>query len=237
MWYRGFEDYNGHATFGNTSMATPTGKRKEPEEDSPPKKTGKKLKQVRCVTCHKDVGEDAILCQWCSKWEHRVCADLSTSEYDVLSNSSNKIMFFCSVCCPKVPLALKMEDRNPNLSFHFENIRKAIADLSTKIDNLNSSEKELQKNIRETTSALSTMRQPLNEMSASSSSVAVNIVKEMEDKERRKYNLIFYNVPEPLNSTSSWKADSKYIVDLCKATFDVDIQVAKSFRLGKKGDT
>ena len=48
-------------------MATPVGKRKEPPEDSPPKKSGKMTKEVRCITCNKDVSEEAILCQWCDK--------------------------------------------------------------------------------------------------------------------------------------------------------------------------
>ena len=81
----------------------------------------------------------AILCQWCSMWEHRICAGVSVNEYDVLSNSCNKIMFFCSVCCPKVSLALKLEEKL--LTLECENIRKAISDLSAKIENLCSSEK------------------------------------------------------------------------------------------------
>ena len=71
------------------------------------------------------------------------------------------------------------------------------------------------------------MCQPLNEVSASFSLVAVNVVKELENKERCK-NLIFYNVPEP---STSWK---EYNVNLCKATFDLNIQVAKSFCLRKR---
>ena len=64
--------------------------------------------------------------------------------------------------------------------------------------------------------------------------MAVNIVKELEDKECRKNNLIFYNVPEP--TTPSWKADSAYISDLCRITFNLNIEIVKSFQLGKKID-
>ena len=105
-------------------MTTP--KRKEPDDDSPPKRSVKKMKQTR-VTCSKDAGDKAILCQWCEKWEHRACAGISVDEYKILSTSSNKIMFFCSVCCPKVSMALKRENR-------FGITQNAINDLSTKID-------------------------------------------------------------------------------------------------------
>ena len=178
-------------------------KRKVPNEDSPPKRNSKKTKQC-CITCHQDAGEEAILGQWCSTWEHRICAGISVNEYDVLSNSCNKIMFFCSVCCAKVSLALKLEDKNSFLRLECENIRKAISDLSAKIENLCSSEKELEKTIKETTTTLSTI-QLYNVVSDSSRSMVVDIVKELEDKECRKNNLIFYNVREP--TTPSWKAD------------------------------
>ena len=39
-------------------MTTP--KRKEPDDDSPPKRSVKKMKQTRCVTCIKDAGDKAI---------------------------------------------------------------------------------------------------------------------------------------------------------------------------------
>jgi len=75
---------------------------KVPDEQCPPKKSSKKIKQVQdkhsanpepCVTCDKEVEDNAIMCQWCSKWEHRVCAGISVNKYNMLSTSSNKIMF------------------------------------------------------------------------------------------------------------------------------------------------
>ena len=125
-------------------------------------------------------------------------------------------------------MALKLDDKSSSQSSDYENLRKAVDDfilstkstsqssiyenlckavddLSIKIDQLNSSEKILQQRIKDTTTALSSSKPSLNAI-YSPSSVATNIVKELADRERRKTNLIFYNVPEP--STSSWKADS-----------------------------
>ena len=131
------------------------------------------------------MGDEAILCQWCSMWEHRICASVSVKEYDVLTNSCNNIMYFCTVCSPKVPLALKLEDKSSSLTLECENIRKAISDLSTKIENLCSLEKELHKNIKETTTTLSSI-QPYNVLSDLSCSMAVNIVRELKDKNTAK---------------------------------------------------
>ena len=160
---------------------------------------------------------------------------VSAKEYDLLSNSCSKIVFFCSLCCPKVPLVLKIDDANHSVSSNYEILHEAITDLSTEIKNLKSSDNELQKNIKETTAALSTintMYQPANGVPATSSSVAMNVVKELEDKECRKNNLIFYNVSEPVNP--SWKVDSEYITNLCKLTFNLEVKIIKSFRLGKR---
>ena len=132
--------------------------------------------------------------------------------------------------CPKVPLALKLEDRNSSLTLECDNIHKAISDLYTKIENLCSSEKELQKNIKETTTTLSSI-QPYNVVSDSSCFVAVDIVRELEDKECCKNN---YNVPEP--TAPSWKADSAYISDLCRITYDLNVEIIKLFHIGKKVD-
>ena len=73
-------------------MATPSSnKRKTLEDNSPLKRGNKKTKQhpqaERCVTCKKETKQDAVECQWCCKWEHRVCAGLSQNEYNMLSNS------------------------------------------------------------------------------------------------------------------------------------------------------
>ena len=48
-------------------------------------------------------------------------------------------------------IALKLEDKNSSLTLECENMHKAISDLSAEIENLYSSKKELQKNIKETT--------------------------------------------------------------------------------------
>ena len=188
----------------------------------------------RCVTYHQDVGDEAILCWWSSMWENRIYASVNVKEYDILSNSCNKIVF-CTVCCPKVPLysieirrqklfsdSRMWEDTQNNFWFIRWN-RKSLFIRK----NCKRTSKKLQQH------TLSSM-QPYNVVSDSSCSMAVDIVRELEDKEHHKNNLIFYNVPEP--TTPSWKADSAYISDLCRIIFDLNIEINKLFCTGKKID-
>ena len=83
----------------STSTATI---RKTLDEQSPPKGLLKKqTKKVQvqcsatpkiCVTCNEEVKNDAIICEWCNEWEHRTC--LTLNEYDMLTTSSDQIMFY-----------------------------------------------------------------------------------------------------------------------------------------------
>ena len=99
-------------------------------------------------------------------------------------------------------------------------IATCINDLSIKIDKLNSSENDLQQHI-------STASQQVLNVTNSPSSVANNIVKELEDK--KQFNVY---IPEP--STPSWKDDSDFVADLCKDTYNLKIKIVKAFHLGKK---
>ena len=92
-------------------MATPVDKTKNkwdrPVDHTPP--TGsKKNKAEECVTCKKEANVDAIECQWCTGWEYKVCANISSEEYVLLDTISTNVMFFCSICAKKYLLHLHL---------------------------------------------------------------------------------------------------------------------------------
>ena len=111
--------------------------------DSPStKKTKDKSGEVVvCVKCSKNVEEDSIECESCLKWEHRVCAGISKEEYEVLSSDlSANIMFFCSVCRPKVKLALKffneIEEKQKSMGERVKQLEEELKSLVIKISQL-----------------------------------------------------------------------------------------------------
>ena len=103
------------------------------------KKTKDKSGEVFvCVKCSKNVEEDSIECESCLKWEHRVCAGISKEEYEVLSGDlSTNIMFFCSICRPKVNLALKffndIEEKQKSLGEKVKQLEEKLQSFVTKI--------------------------------------------------------------------------------------------------------
>ena len=79
---------------------------KQDKEDSLEKQDSEK-----CITCKELVTDsDVIECQWCQKWEHKVCAKLSDNNFILLGRTSDRIKFFCSLCVPRVDLVLKFFD-------------------------------------------------------------------------------------------------------------------------------
>lgn len=73
---------------------------------SPPAKVGK-TESCNCPACGKPADSGCIECDWCGLWEHSECSGLSSEDLQVLSKLPSSVMFFCTVCQPKVSLAFK----------------------------------------------------------------------------------------------------------------------------------
>ena len=210
-------------------MATPgVSKRRKPEETSPSNKN-KKAKQIseKCVTCSKDVKQDAIECFWCRKWEHRVCANISINEYNMLSNSSKKIMFFCTLCFSKVPFALRIESEATAKSQESENLKSRMEAVEEKLT-------EVLKEFKVP------VQQKVNSEENSDDSyahIATSIVTEQKEKERRQLNLILHNVKESEEEEPSnrKKDDITGAASLFSEYLGVDCAITNAIRIGKKG--
>ena len=177
-----------------------------------------------CVTCGKDVEEEGVECNWCFKWEHCSCASLTTEEYTVLSSSSCKIMFFCSLCYARVPFALRIDEESLAQQQRFEDRLKSVEDKLTK------AVKKMDSNTTQQTSA--------NEESLNSvaNNIAATLVAKQKDKEKRQLNLIVHNIDES-SATSGADRKSEDIAQVSKLlqeVLKVSCSITKAFRIGKK---
>ena len=77
-----------------------------------------------CILCKKKIGDkqEVVECQWCKRWEHWVCSKITDNEYKLLNSISVNIMFFCTSCCPKVPVALSNFDNGDQMDKKFESV-------------------------------------------------------------------------------------------------------------------
>ena len=115
------------------------------------------------------------------------------------------------------------------MSVENQNLRQAISDLSHKINELQTSETETQNQIKETKKALS--RSSAYNPSSTYLSVADTIVQQLEDKDDRKNNILFFSIPE--SETSNSEVDPNFASKLCKDVYNLDIKVLKHFVLVK----
>ena len=89
------------------------------------------IEKPRCATCKKSV-KNAVECNWCKKWEHKVCANLSDGDYVLLGSSSESVKFYCTYCAPKIGLALRFftdsADRQKDIDSRLLSMESQLSD-------------------------------------------------------------------------------------------------------------
>jgi len=201
-----------------------------------------------CITCSQDVEENGVECNWCLRWEHCECAGISSNEYTVLSNSSSKIMFFCSICYTKVPFALKVKDEATN---NHETLQKSLESINSNLSKLHSNVSEVAKNLgtqidkHQKTFAEVLADHPADvpmqsaPPSLSEDSVAhitVSLATEQKEKEKRQLNIIVHNVEESsaTDGVSRKKDDISRCMTLFQTHLGISATINNAFRPGKK---
>ena len=152
-----------------------------------------------CVMCSQDVEEKGIECNWCYRWEHYDCAGLSEGEYTMLSNSSSKVMFFCTWCYKKVPFALKIESEAQSRQEEFEmsELHSNIAEVAKNFEvQLGEHHKSFADTLADHPTQLAVNPVPATIPEESVAHIAVSLAAEQKEKEKRRLNIIVHNVEE-----------------------------------------
>ena len=101
-------------------------------------------------------------------------------------------------------------------------LQTSVKDLSTKINDLSTSSSNLQMEIESTSVSLN----PTQSSSAAAppAGSALSIIDELADRDRRKKNMIVYNLPEPAPN----KSDSDSFTAMCSSVFNGPYAITKS---------
>lgn len=161
----------------------------EPSEGgSPPsKKTNKSEKPGElpcvCICCNKPANKDSIHCEYCHEWKHYQCAGISKNTYKMLGNSGPNVMFFCTICQPKLTLTLKFIN-------DIEDKQKAIED---KLQKLEDELKRISSSNPATPTASSSTQATVN-----ASVSATTAIKQPYDvtQHDHKFNVVVYGIKE-----------------------------------------
>lgn len=218
-------------------MASRTNKRAKPPDSTPPKQQDKRAKEgpdddedALCITCKNVVEEESIECEMCFKWEHRVCANISSEEFNLLTNGSSNIMFFCTQCRPKVTIALKFFNDIQTKQSQFETRLQSLENNLNKLTvNLNSQSDEIQTN----PNSIQSM-----DMATSSSNTTLSKSTIASSNSDKKLNVVVYGVAEHPPKTNRQTRLDKDLDSLLSCFSDIDSKFDSSaikdyFRLGK----
>lgn len=188
----------------------------------------------------------AVQCDLCGVWAHVKCEGLPEDIYDTLNHVCevvNNISYYCDAnhCCSRIKQlthhhynTLEQESTPSTLDTVEESlsdlktqIEEKIQDLSSKIEHLLSNQSGISMEVDVATQSLQT---PPASASIAFNTTASSIADELADRERRKNNLIIYNLPEK----SDREDDKKLFVELCKTVYSEEFAVNKILRMGRR---
>lgn len=230
-------------------MAELERKRRRSQTNSPDKRDNggspEKQDNENCITCKELAKSDVIECQWCQKWEHKVCAKLSDDDFILLGNTSDRIRFYCSLCAPRVDVVLRFFD-----GFYEKQmcIDARLQDIETQLTRLsglqqvapslsNSETMQVDQTVTDqggTHPGVTNTAQPTsNELS----NAVKSVINEEKERDRRKLNLIMHNIPESEAEApvTRKQEDTKQVTDVFSKQLKVEANISSIVRLGKKG--
>jgi len=154
-----------------------------------------------CPSCAEDMSDAAVECQWYGSREHYKCAGMSQDEYEILALNSRCVMFFCSVCQPRVGIALEFFNKMCSRQDLFD---KRLQSIEQKLNNLTQGPSNTQESDEMSTNESSgklpkaDILPRVETIYAGSISTAVtSALTEEKDREKRKLNLIMHNLVKP----------------------------------------
>ena len=170
-----------------------------------------------CCRCLPEVSEALFLYKTYSKLDIEF-----ENRFQSMENKLHKGIGQHLTKCFEATSAVSLEDTCKKL-------QQSIDDLSSKITALSTSNNNLHMEIETTSDSLN----PGQTISAtvSPTSSALSIIDELADRDRRKKNIIVYNLPE---SAPNGKSDGDAFATLCSSVYNCACTITKSVRLGKK---
>ena len=164
----------------------------------------------------------AVQCDLCGVWVHAECDGISADQYKLLVSSVENIAYLCKLN-RLLPITVQANDFRicessivnvqNELTSRLEKVEaklnETVKEVSAKIDDLCSSNNNLKQQITTTSETINSASVQSHSVPRPASS-AQDIADELADRERRKCNLIVYNLPE----TSD---DKKRFTDICSS--------------------
>lgn len=192
--------------------------------------------RLTCKLCNKTFTskrDKLIECERCLKWVCFTCSGLSKDEYKISTRDDSKMHWYCLECNAPAVAAVKTDNLIEEKCKQYFDAMKA--ELATCIQESVDPIKEDLATFKATQETKNTQfERAIQEKNTQSISESV---KEMQEREDRKHNIIFFNIPESQEAEpENRKADDKRMVNELCESLAVDMSFSNPIRLGKKAD-
>ena len=197
-----------------------------------------------CVKCNGPVSTDFFECIWCERWQHCKCVNISTEKSSNLRDLPINIAFFCCQCVSKLPFALNSYDKaNEACSNIDRKLNSMQENLTNSVERWTKEANELSKlseDAEKFTKVLPKNSKPPKEVHQNKDSLSVHSIASMtadtvlEEKEKRKLNLIIHHIPEFNLEPQDQKEDIDNLAVLFNKHVGIPASVTNTIRIGKK---
>eukprot|EP00794_Sanderia_malayensis_P011225 gene11225-12404_t len=195
---------------------------------------------IECKMCKivfENENDQLLQCERCDKWECLTCTGLSDNDYKFLDSCSLSIHWYCQTCNEQAVSAVKADNLIEERCKIYcgEELKLEIAqvksNLESKISNVESKlSNEVQSLKTQFEASESGIERKIQEKL---SNTADQNIKEMEERERRKYNIMLFNLPE---SGSQDKEDcnthDKNLLKQILEEIEAPVNVRNVYRVG-----
>ena len=197
-------------------------------------------KGAECGKCNKLVrsSEKGLICDFCDQWFHAGCDDVSQDLYRFLQKFEDQ-MWSCKQWKPRIK---EMRTENETLKKENSELKQIIVDLKDQLNNMkveianDVTERVLDRvgNLRDLEERMETREANLVSKAVE---VTMNRLQEKEEKDKRRKNLVLYNIKESGKEMGAERQAEDTVV--CKEIFQVGLglnpenfNVEGVFRLG-----
>ena len=206
-----------------------------------------KLPGETCKHCNKLCSKKgtSFQCEICYSWVHASCEGVSNDNYKLFNKlcaSMPNIVYCCNLnqCYARLsqltsvantPLTESVDDHNfQTIIDNHNTLENSVSKLGTQIEALSKANTALEKRFSDLLNTQSVNQKTLKSSEVSTAATASSIADELSERERKKNNIIVYNLPEAPEKSS----EEQSFADLCKHIVEVDLNIQKIFRIGRK---
>lgn len=189
----------------------------------------------KCGNCGRKV-QNGLQCDGCKDWYHNNCQGVPKDLSEMLGKYPNQA-WFCSRCKHAFKNKGADSKRMEVLEQQNKELMDKLKEVTRKLDNMR---EEIKKEVMQQLTANEQTGVPVNEEDIVQKTIAqvIDYIKEEEDKNRRKPNLVMYNIPESNKEDVAERIDEDLAVccDIIENSLGVgreEFSIKKVIRLGK----